>query len=124
MKDIMKVNAKLSLGAIFCSLLITLSGCASVAVKSADIEQRTSFALGLATDQFTISDRIDSGVRTDYSVKIRTGETYRCYVTGIISVVGRTVSDAICSKPNGGVISDQSNGGTSCNALLHAAGKC
>ncbi len=92
-------------------------------VKSNDIEQRTSFALGLDRSQFTISDRVDSGVRTDYVVKTKAGKTYQCYVTGSFSIVGRSISDAICSN-NHGVYSRNKTSKTSCNALLKAAGRC
>jgi hypothetical protein len=91
---------------------------------TAAIEQRTSFTLGLDRNQFTISDRVDSGVRTDYVVKTKTGKTYRCYVTGAAFRGERIVSDAICSKRNGSANLGQSTGGNSCNALLKAAGKC
>jgi hypothetical protein len=76
-----------------------LAGCASVAVSDGAIEERTAFALGLQRGSFTISDRQDDGVRTQYVVKTKAGQRYNCYVTGTFSVTGRIVSDAICNKP-------------------------
>jgi len=95
-----------------------------MAVKDSDIERRTSFTLGLEKNQFTISDREDNGVQTDYVVKTNAGETYRCYVTGVVSITGSTVSDAICSKGGGKVSASKAAGGSNCNALLEAARKC
>ena len=48
------------------------SGCASVAVSNDAIEQNTAQALGLAKGTFTISDRVDDGVKASYSVKTNT----------------------------------------------------
>jgi hypothetical protein len=99
-------------------------GCASVAVSNEAIEQNTAHTLGLEKGMFTISDRVDDGVKTSYSVKTNTGKKYSCYVTGTVSVMGRVVSDAMCnevgkpSKPTTG------RSGAPCNALLKAAGKC
>ena len=39
------------------------TGCASVAVSNDAIEQNTAQALGLAKGTFTISDRVDDGVK-------------------------------------------------------------
>lgn len=104
-----------------------IAGCASVAVNEDVLTQRTSSALGLNPSQFTISGRTDSGVRTDYSVRTMSGKNYACYVTGMFSLVGRAVSDAVCSEVNAGAdaASQKSkSGGSPCNALLKAAGKC
>jgi hypothetical protein len=83
------------------TLLIALLavGCASVAVTDSAIEERTAFALGLQRGSFTISERKDDGVRTQYAVQTKAGQRYNCYVAGSFSVIGRTVSDAICNKP-------------------------
>lgn len=115
---------KLAAGIALSALLV---GCASVAVNNDSLTQRTSNALGLSPDQFTISNRSDSGVRTDYSVHTSAGKTYACYVTGTFSVTGRIVSDAICSTMQAGAPSSQATNETThqpCNALLKAAGKC
>lgn len=102
-------------------------GCASISVTSRVLEDRTAFTLGLAKDQFTIADRRDGGIRTDYSVRTAKGERFNCYVTGSVGVV----SDAICTKVavSGAVrgrAEKKSAGedGSSCNALLRAAGRC
>ncbi|MCD7098983.1 hypothetical protein [Stenotrophomonas sp. MMGLT7] len=108
--------------------LAASGGCASVAVTSDTLAERTAFALGIGTQEFTISDRVDSGVRTDYRVQTRDGTRYACYVTGIVSVTGRSVSDAICSRQGAATEAakpaDAGSAPASCNALLKAAGKC
>jgi hypothetical protein len=76
-----------------------LVGCASVAVTDSALEERTAAALGLARGSFTISERKDDGVRSQYVVQTASGQRHQCYVTGTFSVTGRIVSDAICNKP-------------------------
>ena len=110
---------------VFLTAVLTaglLAGCASVAVTEDAIKQKTAFALGLNQGDFAISNRVDDGVETRYSVKTKTGKTYNCYVTGTVTVLGRTVSDAICSTAGKG--SKTGSTGTQCNALLKAANKC
>lgn len=111
--------------ASFAVLVSFFAGCASVAVSNDAIEQNTASTLGLAKGSFTISDRVDSGVKTSYTVKTNTNKQYACYVTGTMSVMGRNVSDAICTETAAGA---KPAGATapsgSCNALLKAAGKC
>lgn len=97
------------------------SGCASFAVTDDAIERNTAQALGLAKGSFTISDRVDDGVKASYTVKTNTGKQYSCYVTGSVSQLGRAVSDAICTQVGKG---GNSAVGRPCNALLKAAGKC
>ncbi len=108
--------------------LVLLSACASIAVNEDSLVKRTSFALSLAPEDFTISNRSDEGVRTDYQVQTKAGRRYSCYVTGTMSVIGRTVSDAICNEvprpaaaaPSQPVAAPK----PACNALLKAAKKC
>lgn len=113
-------------------LCALIGGCASVAVTSDTLEDRTAFALGLNKEDFTISNRQDSGIRSDYVVKTKNGAQYSCYVTGVVSIIGRSVSDAICSQ---NVAANKKAGKTTdknapapnratCNALLKAAGRC
>ncbi|RZI60583.1 MAG: hypothetical protein EOP14_00465 [Pseudomonas sp.] len=108
--------------------LASLVGCASVAVDQDHITKRTSSALGLPPSSFTISDRSDSGVRSDYMVKTTAGKQYGCYVTGSVGITGRVVSDAVCTEVGKPMSSKQSSKPVSasqtCNALLKAAGKC
>lgn len=78
--------------------LALTSGCASIAVTDDAIVERTSFALGLAKGTFTIENRVDDGTTTRYSVKSNRGEQFNCFVGGSISVIGRSVSEAICTK--------------------------
>ena len=104
------------------------TGCASVAVSNDSIVNSTAMALSIDKNAFTVSDRVDSGIKTTYTVKTNSGEKYSCYVTGSVSIVGRTVSDAICSKPgteaNKKATDQPAKNDSSCNALLKAAGKC
>ena len=83
------------------SLLVmagTASGCASLAVTDEAIVDRTAFALGLDKAAFTISGRVDEGTTTRYAVRTRSGQDYNCFVGGSFSVLGRSVSEAICMK--------------------------
>lgn len=80
--------------------VLMLAGCASVAVNGDILEKRTSNALGLAPSNFVITSRVNDGVRTDYVVKTKNNKIYNCYITGTYSVMGRVVSDAICSSGN------------------------
>ncbi|WP_051378054.1 hypothetical protein [Derxia gummosa] len=83
------------------SLLVAasaLAGCASIAVTDDAIVDRTSAALGLDRQSFTISNRVDDGTTTRYAVHTRNGQDYRCFVGGSISVLGRSVSEAVCSR--------------------------
>ena len=80
------------------SLVALASGCASVAVTDQAIVERTAFALGLDKSAFTISNRSDEGTTTRYAVKTKTGQDYNCFVGGSFSVVGRSVSEAICTR--------------------------
>jgi len=77
---------------------VALGGCASIAVSDQAIVDRTAFALGLDKDAFTVSNRDDEGTTTRYAVKTRTGQEYHCFVGGSISVMGRSVSEAVCTR--------------------------
>jgi len=102
------------------------SGCASVAVSNDAIETNTATALGLQKGMFKISDRVDDGVKSSYTVKTDAGRQYACYVTGTLTAMGRVVSDAMCNEIGKPV--KQVSGGAAptpaCNALLKTAGKC
>ena len=115
-----------------------LVGCASMAVTDDVLVTNTANALALPKEAFTISNRSDEGVKTSYQVKTKKGATYSCYVTGTVSVLGRTVSDALCAatgsqpsvaaKPSKATPTAPVNTATpsnpNCNALLKAAGRC
>lgn len=77
---------------------LSAAGCASVAVTDQAIVDRTAFALGLDKTAFTISNRVDEGTTTRYAVKTKAGQDYNCFVGGSFSVVGRSVSEAICTR--------------------------
>ncbi len=74
------------------------TGCASLAVTDQAIVDRTAFALGVDKQAFTISNRADEGTTTRYNVRLKSGQEYSCFVGGSISVIGRSVSDAVCTK--------------------------
>ena len=107
-----------------------LAGCASTAVTEDALQRNTAFALSLDASAFTISDRVDEGVKTSYRVRTQGGRLYSCYVTGVVSVTGRTVSDAICSEigrpgaARAATPSARPATAPNCNALLRAAGRC
>ncbi len=83
---------------LYAGLFLMLGGCAAWAVTQDALVDRTAHALGLDKNQFKIENRVDDGVTTRYSVKTDSGQQYNCYVGGSISVLGRMVSEAICSK--------------------------
>ncbi|WP_038205661.1 hypothetical protein [Xenophilus azovorans] len=108
-----------------------LAGCASTAVTTDALQRNTAFALGLDASAFTISDRVDEGVKTTYRVTTRGGRLYSCYVTGVVSMTGRVVSDALCNeiaRPGAAREPNRPAGRPAappnCNALLKAAGRC
>jgi hypothetical protein len=115
-----------ALGAIGAAAL--LAGCASMAVTEDALTTNTARALGLEKSAFQISDRVDSGVQTTYTVRTNASKTYSCYVTGTVSVTGRIVSDAVCSELGkarpGPAAPPAASKDASCNALLRAAGRC
>jgi hypothetical protein len=82
------------------SLLLALAaaGCASLAVTDDAVVDRTAHALGLDRGDFAISNRRDEGTTTRYSVRTKSGQEYNCTIGGSFSVIGRSVSDALCSK--------------------------
>ena len=75
-----------------------VSACASIAVTDQAIVDRTAFALNLSKSDFTISNRVDDGAATRYQVRTKTGQNYHCFVGGSIGLLGRAVSEAVCSK--------------------------
>lgn len=77
---------------------LAASGCASIAVTDEALVDRTAFALGLAKGDFTISNRTNEGTTTRYAVRTKSGQDFNCFVGGSIGVLGRTVSEAICTK--------------------------
>ncbi len=79
-------------------VVVGMLGCASVAVSNDALVDRTAFALGLAKSDFTISQRVDEGTTTRYQVRTRAGQEFNCFVGGSISVIGPSVSEAICSR--------------------------
>lgn len=91
------VNSRMIVGFGYCVSLLLVTSCASFAVTQTALEERTAQALTLKNTDFTITDRVDSGVRTDYQVHTKKGVTYSCYVTGTVTYTGKTVSDAICT---------------------------
>jgi hypothetical protein len=113
--------------------LLLLSGCAAT-INQNGLEQRTSQAIGQPTGQFTITERTEeTGGRINYNVNTKNGGTYRCYMysaTGFQKAMsfGMTPhSDAICTPmaDTPAASGQRSNSsGSTCNALLQAAGRC
>ena len=85
------------LPALLSSSLVAV-GCASIAVTDEAIVDRTAFALGLAKGDFTVSNRMDDGAASRYQVRTKAGQAYRCFVGGSIGLLGRAVSEAVCTK--------------------------
>jgi hypothetical protein len=120
-----------SISALTTALL--LSGCAAT-INQSGLEQRTAQAIGQPTGQFTITERTEeTGGRINYNVNTKDGGTYRCYLnsaTGFqqIMLFGMTPhSDAICTPMAGTPAASgqrSNNSGSTCNALLQAAGRC
>ena len=79
-------------------VFVPMFGCASIAVTDDALVERTAFALGVDKGSFTIENRVNDGVTTRYSVKTNRGDQFNCFVGGSISVLGRMVSEAICTK--------------------------
>ena len=114
-------------------LLLWLGGCAAT-IDQGGVEQRTAQAIGRTADQFTITDRSEeTGGRINYSVQTKDGAAYRCYMysaTGFQRAMsfGQTPhSDAICTAMAGTPAASgqrSNNSGSTCNALLQAAGRC
>jgi hypothetical protein len=77
-------------------LVFVMGGCASISTTDDAVKTRAASALGVSASDVEISDRRNSGVRTDFVAKAN-GKVYNCYVTGAVSITGRTVSDAICN---------------------------
>lgn len=82
------------------------------------VQSRTADALGLETDDFTVSDLEKDGVATRYRVTTNDGEKYSCYVTSTSGLTGflsggASVSDAVCNQ----------KGKPATNPLLEAARK-
>lgn len=77
---------------------LTVSGCASLIVSDDAIVERTAFALGLNKGEFTISNRVDDGASARYTVRTRTGQEFNCFLGGTMSILGRQVTDAVCTK--------------------------
>ena len=82
----------LAIGALF------TAGCASIAVTDDAIVDRTAFALGLSKGDFTVSNRVNEGATTRYNVRTKSGQEYSCFIGGSIGLLGRAVSEAVCSK--------------------------
>lgn len=52
----------------------------------------------MAVTDAAIVDRTDEGTTTRYSVCTKCGQDYNCFVGGSFRVLGRSVSEAVCSK--------------------------
>ncbi len=77
---------------------VSTTGCASLAVSDEAVVERTAFALGIGRSDFTVSNRVDDGTTTGYSVRTKAGQDFNCLVGGSLGLFGRAVSEAVCSK--------------------------
>lgn len=78
--------------------VVAISGCAGV-VSNDQLQQSTSFAIGLDQSDFTIYNKSASGIKTMYSVKTKSGQEYNCYVTSVAGgLLPGGTSDALCNK--------------------------
>ena len=105
-----------------------LTGCsflgASYAVTDAALATRTESALGLAAGEFTISDRVDEGTTTRYKVSTAEGRRFNCFVGGALSVMGKTVSEAVCTPMGAPAAASSAGSSAPCDALRRAAKQC
>ncbi|QTM23020.1 hypothetical protein [Neisseria sicca] len=103
-------------------MILTLSACGVVGnttISDNSLKNKAAFALNVPAESISISNR--HGDIDSVKFVATTGDkSYSCYVT---TVMGAVSSDALCSGSNvhGG---KGSRGGSSCNALLKAAGRC
>lgn len=81
--------------------IITVNGCASVAVTDSAILENTAVALATSPSNITISNRVDNGVQTSYIAKTTNGKTYSCYLTGTFYMLGPATSQAMCNDEQG-----------------------
>lgn len=81
------------------SLLLSLLAvvCASMAASEHALVERTASALGLEPQDVIVSHRIDDGTTTRFRAHTESGELYHCRVGGSISLLGRSVSEAVCT---------------------------
>jgi len=106
------------------TVCVILAACTSI-ISEEKIVDRTSFALGQPSSEFTISNRKNSAIKTTYTATTKKGKTYSCYVEGPLPV-----SDALCNEMSSGepAAKGKSAAGKpapkNCNELLKAAGRC
>lgn len=81
------------------SLLLSLLAvvCASMAASDHALVQQTASALGLEPHDVVVSHRIDDGTTTRFRARTESGEDYHCLVGGSVSLLGRSVSPAVCT---------------------------
>ena len=77
---------------------ILIAACAGLPVGNNVIQEKTAATLNLSQDAFTISDRVNEGEKTSYTVATQRGKKYRCHITGAASLTGAGLSNAICSE--------------------------
>lgn len=97
-----------------------LMGCASFAVSDEDLVPRTETAIGVSSANFTISNRVNDGTTARYKVVTKSGAQYNCFVGGAVTVTGKSVSEAVCTKLDGSAPQSDKK----CDALSRAAGRC
>ena len=89
---------KILLLAVLCA---GLTGCATVGgVSDEKLAERAAFALNLKPGSFTITNRIDEGGDTYFTVKTKSGKTHNCTLSSYSHMRSTRVSDAICGSSN------------------------
>lgn len=83
---------------LFAAVVAATTGCASALINEDALAERAAFALGMKASDLTISSRSDEGASTRYQVRSHSGQEFNCSIGVTVSVLGRQVTDAICSK--------------------------
>lgn len=92
------INSFRCFPAMLALLFTMVAGCAGVPVSNQTIQDKTAITLNLTPSAFTISDRVNEGEKSSYTVSTQRGKKYRCHVTGTASLTGSGLSNAICSE--------------------------
>lgn len=78
--------------------LLSTAGCASTLIGQDDLAERAAAAVGVSVGEITISQRVDSGGSTRFQARTKSGQAYNCSIGVVVSVLGRQVTDAICTR--------------------------
>ncbi|MDP8033247.1 hypothetical protein QJU43_03040 [Pasteurella atlantica] len=105
------------LGLLTAMTILTACGSiGNVIISDQTLQEKAAFALNTTSNKVKISQR-NAGLDDIRFVASVGRKSYQCYITTVAGVVS---SDAICS----GSRSVKQKRGSTCNALLKAAGRC